>query len=144
MSLSEQYELYSRIRISTLLYNEAFGRVLIPCLKVTLGIFTVASAYSAIRLFGAGEYFFTLYLFLFVVLGLGIQLFLYPMAAKIREMSLTFSRIPPKPHTKYEAALRRAFIPMGITSGPYYIINSHTTLTYFSAIITTTIGFLMV
>ena len=127
-----------------MLYNEAFGRVLIPCLKLTLGIFTVTSIYSAIKLLSVGNPIVTLILFLFFGFGVAMQLFLYPMAGRIHEMSLTLSMFSGKPQTQYEAALRRAFVPMSITSGSFYIIHSKTTLTYVSAIVTTTIGMLII
>ena len=145
MTVTELYNLYNPIRLTISLYNEAFGKVLIPLLKLTLGSFTVASIYSTITLFTAtGATVGVLMLFFFSLFSILMQLFLYPRAAKIGELSRTICSVSHKNLSKYEAALQRAFFPVGITSGSFYIISSTTPLTFLNIIVGYTIGFLMI
>ena len=144
LSLKLQCKLYNQLRLCVILYNEAFGKVLIPTLKLTLGSFAVASIYSTIRLSGTGHPFIVLILVFYSLFSISLQFALYPMAAKVKVRSLQFTKLRDQPLDKYESALFRACIPASIAAGPFYNIDAQTPLTYVHIIINQTIGLLMI
>ncbi len=130
--LEEQFVIYSQLRILKNLYNNVFGKIFIPGLKLTLGIMVVQSVFVTVRLASKEG---------LVVLALGILggivqsvvlLMFIGFTALVNDYSkqlLMYIRRNEGLYTKYGRLLMKSYKIIAVTSGGMYNIEQVTCLT---------------
>lgn len=130
--LEEQLSIYSQLRILTNLYNNVFGRIFIPGLKLTLGVMLVQSVFITVRLAPQGGFIVLAFGFL-GGLAIGFILLMFiGFTALVNEYSKRFSKYIKRKegsYTKYGRSLIKAYKIVAVSSGSMYNIEQITCLT---------------
>jgi len=140
--LKDQYKIYQNLKLLNEEYNRAFGRFMIPAMKVTFGSYPAVALLGVIRLWSTGNLLICLTLGVVCVVTLVFQLVLYPQAADIHELSLQYCRhlrafTPGR--EKSDMLLLKYMKLFSVKVGAFYELKKETSLFYVYIIINYTI-----
>jgi len=138
LTIQESCTLYSKMRIMNTLFNSAFSTFFFPCFQFILGTYCAISAYGTIKLISINNYSLVVLLLVYaVVFSMSVQLFFYPKAGIVQELSGKFFILASKKTNlnRYDKTLLETFRPIAIKIGTFYEVKKRTTLSLLNGII---------
>jgi len=131
------------MRIMNTLFNSAFSTFFFPCFQFILGSYSVISVYGTIKLVSTQKYTLVVPVLIYAaVFSMSVQLFFYPKAGIVQELSGKFFILASKKDNlkRYEKSLLKTFRPIAVKIGTFYEVKKKSTLSLLNGIVGYTIA----
>jgi len=143
LTIQDSCTLYTKMRIMNTLFNSAFSTFFFPCFQFILGSYSVISVYGTIKLISTQNFTPVILILLYcAVFSMSVQLFFYPKAGIVQDLSGKFFVLASKMSNlnRYEKSLLQTFIPIAVKIGTFYPVKKKTTLSLLNGIVGYTIA----